>query len=211
MASDSPAVIVFNEDGYAVDTVIDVDGNRGLHTTSPFTALQEKLVSTTIVKEETSDTAYYMLIDLDNSKHKHDISGSAIKSTHIIGRAFKSAASAKWVIQPAIVLDINATSAEIAVLHSISLALRDTSRFSIENQAVYKFPNLFDFTVSEGELLKQSTGTIINVTEINTATSIEDIFGDTVVPSIGDMIVRAVRQVGVGTIDFAYNIQYFVE
>jgi hypothetical protein len=215
MPTDSPAVIVYNEDGYAVDTVVDDNGDRGLHTTSRFTENSEKIVGVSFTKanaEAVSSTTYYMGIDLSNTTDFKHNPGNGIKLVQVISKGFKSSASAEWSAQLLVVIRIDGTDSDLAVLAQTSLTLRDTGRLGIAEQIVNLWPNPVDLTVSGGELIRNLTNAIdFNETAINTGVTLEDAAGNSVVPAVGDVLIRAHKISGTGDLEFAFGIQYYVE
>jgi hypothetical protein len=215
MPADSPAVIVYNEDGYAVDTIVDDNETRGLHTTSLFTENSEKVVGVGFFKGDENaltDTAYFMGIDLSNTTDFKHEPGNGIKLVQAIGKGFKSNAGAEWSVQLAIVLRIDGTDADLAIMAQASLTLRDTARLGIAEQIVNFWPHILDLTVTSNELSKNLTNTIeTNVTAINTGVTLEDAAGNNVAPAVGDLLIRAQKIGGTGTLEFAFGLQYYVE
>ena len=212
MPNESPAVIIYNEDGYAVDTVVDGDGNRGLHTTSPFTEDRDKLVGVSFAKLLVATTTYYMGIDLSNTTDYHHAAGAGIFLSRSIAKALTTHAGPRWRVQRIVVLRIDGTDADLAILPQASVNLGDTSQLSVPEQVVDLWPALANLTVSGGAFTRFLTNAIeLNVAAVNTGITFEDAAGNTPTPAVGDLLIRAELISGGGTLDFAFGLEYFVE
>ena len=210
MAGDSPAAIIFNIDGYEVDTVTDAANLLGLHTTSPFTIDREKLVAVNFGKENISNTTHFVLIDLDGPDYKHS-PGSAVIISGASAQALKSVSGSKWDIALLVVLRIDGTNADLGVLPLASVFLRDTSKFS-DGGTIITFPSFIDLTVSGGDFTKIANGLKeTNVAAVNTGITFEDALGNSVTPAVGDVLIRTDKVSGAGNLEFVYSMQYFVE
>ncbi len=213
MAGDSPAVIIFNVDGYNVDTILDAANQLGLHTANPFTIDREKLIIAEIVQENLVATEYFMFIDLDNGggAYKHT-AGPAAFLVGAAATAFKTKNNDSWEIEIGTILDINGTDATIGFLSLATLSVRSTSTFEDTGGGGTLFPVIIDTTVSGGDFTKIATSNKETVTDINTGVTIEDVGGNLVTPAIGDIIVRAnLLSGGTGELFFNFSLIYFVE
>jgi len=214
MSGESPAVILFDADGYEVDVIEDSDGYRRLAAdtrtiSDPFSRDRDKLVSVNFGQSVTA-TTYYAFIDLDGPGYKHT-SGTKVIVGAAGGRAIKSNSGAKWQVTLMVVLRIDGTDADLGILPLASVSLLDTSKFSGDSQVVL-FPAVQDFSVSSGEFEKVTDGSQeLNVTAVNTGTTVQDVLGNSVTPAVGDVLLRATKISGGGTLGFTYSMQYWVE
>ena len=173
---------------------------------------RDKIVGLSFAKLGGIGTAYYMGIDLSNTTDFKHSAGTGIRLVQSIGKAFKTNAGAKWSVQLIVVTRIDGTDADLAVLAQASLALRDTSKLSIDEQVVNLWPHVINLTVAAGELSQALTNAIeLNVAAVNTGVLLEDAAGNTVAAAAGDMLIRVELVSGGGTLDFAYGLQYWVE
>ena len=173
--------------------------------------IEDLFVGVAYAKLDVADTTSYMFIDLDSTTHRHKV-GTAIKLGQVLGKGFKSSSGGKWVAQLGVIIRINATDSDIAVLTGVSVALRDASMLSTPEQIVDFYPHVLDLSVVNGEFSANVTNAkILGLTEINTGIQLEDVNGDLVTPAAGDMIIRAENISGGGSFDFAFSAQYFVE
>lgn len=215
MPAESPAVIIFDQDGNPVDVIQDVDGYYRIAVDSrissnPFSLDRDKVVIVNIGREGETDTVYYDLIDLDGPDYKHT-PGSAAKVIGIAGKGLKTNSGSQWAIQLAVILRIDGTDADLGILPGGSISLRDTSIFGASESFII-FPAFLDLEVSGGDFVKIANGfQELGVTDINTGTTIEDALGNNVTPAVGDVLLRVNRIQGAGTLSFAYGVQYWVE
>jgi hypothetical protein len=216
MPAESPAVIIFDQDGNPVD-VIHVDGyyriavdSKAIIDSDPFTIDRDKIVVANMAKQGITTTTYYMFIDLDGADYKHT-PGSYVVAAGISGAAFKSNSGASWEVDLMVILDIDGVSADLGFVPGGSILLRDTSKFSDE-KIIELFPTVVSLEVSGGDFTKITTGLIESgVTDINTGVLLEDIVGNNVTPAVGDVLLRVTNTLGAGTLQFAYGMQYWVE
>lgn len=215
MSSESPAVIIFDQDGYAIQAIQDADGYYRLAVDSkvvndPFSTDRDKLVAVNFGKTGISTSNNYVFINLEGVGYKHDFGTKAIVSA-ISANARKSNVGAKWEIQLAVVLRIDGTDADLGILPFGAIQLKDTNTFNQFISSNY-FPNVINLEVSGGDFVYITNGfRENNVSGINTATTIKDVLDNDVIPAVGDVLIRITEVVTGGTLDFAYSMQYWVE
>lgn len=214
MPAESPAVIIFDQDGYAVEVIQDDEGNYRLAVdakvgSDPFSEDRDKIVGVNF-HDTPSVTTYYVFVDLDGAQYKHT-SGSAAIVTGLSGKALKEKVGAEWAIQLIVVLRIDGVDADLGILPTASISLQKTSSFIGETQANY-FPTLLDLTVLAGDFTKISNGyKELNVSDVNTGITFSDVFGANVTPAVGDILLRVNKISGTGGVEFSYGMQYWVE
>jgi len=175
--------------------------------------LEDSLVNAAYAKLGVAVTTYFLFIDVSGSQYAHT-PGTAAKMFHATAKAIKSSSNGKWGVGVGVVLRIDGTDADIGFLPGLDLSLRDTSKFATEEQIVSLFPNFIDLAVAAGDLTKTVLNPELKVlgeAAVNTGSTLEDARGAAVVPGVGDLVIRAERISGPGTLDFAYGMQYFVE
>jgi len=237
MAGESPAVVLYDDNGkpIAVQNGIavpvgtssllisgqDAGGDaRTLLTESDGTARtrdafiddRDKIVGVSFYKIGVTATTYYMGIDVSNTTDFKHTAGTDIQLAMSIGKAIKSNAGAQWTVQLLVVLRIDGTDSDLAVLAQSSLSLQDTSALSRLEQIVDLWPRVINLGVSGGKFTKILTNLIeTNVAAINTGVTVEDAAGNTPTPAVGDLLIRAELISGSGTLDFAYGLHYWVQ
>jgi len=258
MPGDSPAIIVFDQNGNAIEVIQDSDGYYRLAVDSkisgvdiiqddsgdnrlavdssisnidiiqdsdgydrlatnnkviedPFSVDRDKLVAVNLGKSGISTTTYYVLIDLDDADYKHDITGTDVILSYAGGTAVKSKSTDKWKIELMVVLFIDGTSANLAVLPITTVSLEYSGTF-IQDRFVNIFPNVLNLTVFGGDFLYSTNGlSESSVTAVNTGVTFENAAGNNVIPAVGDVLLRVTLVDGNGTVDFTYGSQYWVE
>jgi len=165
------------------------------------------------VKSSISADQYFLLIDLDNQggggPYKHSGSGG-VKFHWVHGHLIKSKQQAEWNVVLLVVLDIDGTDATLAALEFSSLHSEDTLKYeSSITQSVT--PHVLDLTVSGSSLAFLTVGDIrTGVVEVNTSSTLKDVAGNDVVPSVGDVLVLVKKGTGSGTAKFHYTLIYEV-
>jgi len=179
----------------------------------PESRLVGKAVGVGFFKLAVAATTYYMGIDLSNTTDFPHTAGAGIFLMRSIGRSLKTTAGAKWSVQLLVVLRVDGTDSDLAILAQASMTLRDPSTLSIPEQVVDLWPAPSDLTVVTNDLPKFLTNQKeLGVTALNTSTDLEDAAGNTTVhPAVGDLLIRVELISGGGTLDFAYGLQYYVE
>lgn len=214
VAADAWPTAIYDASGNAVGVLLDGVVYR-LQVQTRFEEDREKVVAVAFGKEGAeapTATAYYMGVDVSNTSDFPHAAGSGIKLVHSIGRAVKSNAGSSWSIQVMVVLRIDETDSDLAVIGAVSMSLRDTSKLSIDGQSVNLWPHFADLTVSGNELTNIATNLVVlNVPAVNTSVLLEDAVGNTVAAAEGDLLIRVLLLSGGGNLEFAYAIQYFVE
>jgi len=202
-------VLIAGWDGANVRTILTgTDGS--IRVKGDFADDRDKIVGATFQKDGITATTYYDFIDINGSSYKHG-SGTAVYMSRIVGQALKSNSGAKWVIQLMVVLRIDGTDSDLGLLSEGLITLKDTSTFRGEIE-MSTFPVFLDLSTSGGDFTSIADGSKeTGVTAINTGVTIDDIFGSSVTPAVGDVLLRVTLLSGGGTLDFAYSTQYFVE
>jgi len=176
-----------------------------------FTDDRDKVVGVNFAKTLVAATTYYEFIDLDGSSYKHNTSGTDIVIASSGGWAAKTNSGSKWKVQLMIVLAIDGTSSDLGILPLFSIDLGNTSQFS-DKQFQNLFPSVLNLAVSSGDFTHIADGyKETGVTAVNTGITLDDVFGSSVTPAVGDLLLRVELISGVGTLDFAYGLQYWVE
>ena len=208
--TENPVLVAGWDTTNAQTLLTETDGS--VRTKDDFIDDRDKMVGVSFAKLGGTATAYYMGIDLSNTTDFKHAAGTGIRLVQSIGKAFKTNAGAKWSVQLIVVTRIDGTDADLAILAQASLALRDTSKLSIDEQVVNLWPHVVDLTVTAGELSQNLTNAIeLNVAAVNTGVLLEDAAGNTVAAAVGDLLIRVELVSGGGTLDFAYGLQYWVE
>jgi hypothetical protein len=207
-------VLVAGQDGTNVQTLkTETDG--ALRTRDDFIDDRSKVVGVSFGKfgpAAISATTFYMGIDVSNTTDYRHTAGTKIVVVQTVGKAQKSNAGAKWALRLAVVIRIDGTDADLSIMPASSVSLQDTSKLSTDEQINNFWPHVPSLGVTAGELTKVASNTIeYNVAAVNTATLLEDVAGNTVVPAVGDLLIGAELIAGAGTFEFAYGIQYWVE
>lgn len=172
---------------------------------------RDKIVGVNFAKTLVAATTYYEFVDLDGSNYKHNTSGTALLVASSGGWAAKTNSGSKWNVQLAVILAIDGTSADLGVLPLFSISLGNTSQFS-DKQFQNLFPGVVNLAVSSGDFTYIADGyKETGVTAINTGITLSDVFGSSVTPAVGDLLLRVELVSGVGTLDFAYGLQYWAE
>ncbi len=155
---------------------------------------------------------YFLFVDVSSATYAHT-AGSAVRVAHATSKGLKTSSGAKWAVQLAVVLSIDGTEAELGILPGMSLSLRDSSTLTTPEQVIDLFPNLADLTVASGDLTKWVLNPDLKLTDtaVNTGITLEDARGASVVPAVGDLLIRVEQVSGAGSLDFAYGMQYLVE
>jgi hypothetical protein len=158
-----------------------------------------------------STTSYYLIVDLSNSSgaYKH-IGSSSIKLLGVQGTAIKSKIIDQWGIDVGTVLSIDATQALIGWIRYGTIGLRGTSESQIETNVI-SYPVYTDLVVSGGDYTSIADSFKESVTDLNTTILIPDVSGTNLVASPGDLVIRANKISGDGTILFHHHFWYFVE
>lgn len=209
-AGDPVQVAGVDGSGNVQSVLTETDG--AVRTRNDFQDDRDKIVGLSFYKEGVTATTYYMGIDLSNTTDFKHSAGTGIRLVTSIGKALKSNIGAQWAIQLMVILRIDGTDSDLAVLAQASLSLQDTSRLSILEQVVDLWPHVANLTVSGGAFTNLLTNLIeTNVAAINTGVTVEDAAGNTPTPAVGDLLIRADLQSGSGTLDFAYGLHYWVE
>lgn len=208
--SRSPAAILYDASGNPVG-IEEIRTVYRLQTQDLFAEDRGKIVAANLSKNSISATTYYVLIDLDSSAYKHDNTGTGLYLTGFSGRALKSNVGSQWAVQLAVVLRIDGTDADLGILPGGSVSLRDTSTLS-GGGSLSLFPGYDNLTVSGGDFTHIADGTTeTNVAAVNTGVTFEDVYGTSVTPAVGDVLLRATLLLGSGTLEFSYGLQYWVE
>ncbi len=176
----------------------------------PHSRREPDIYSSAFAATDVAVTTFYMLVDLDGAGFPHT-PGTKASIVGSFGKAFKSSAGAKWVVDVGVVTRIDGTDSDITFFSAASMFLRDTSSLTVETQAiVLDFPLSAD--VAAGALARGvSNFNLDPETGLNTGAGIEDPTGATPTAAVGDIIIKARLVSGAGTLDFVSAIQYFVE
>ncbi len=174
----------------------------------PFSRDRDLLVAANYAKEGVTATTYYMLIDLSSAAYPHDNTGTRLVLAGAAVAALKSQSSARWAVQLGVVLEIDAVDSKIGWLPVVSAFLRDTSKFEVD-RIVSLFPNLLDLAQSTGAYAKIATSLAESgIAQVNTGIVLEDALGGSVAPALGDLVLRAEKIDGAGTLGFSVGVQY---
>lgn len=205
-------VQVAGVDGSGNTQSVRTETDGSVRTRDDFIDDRDKIVGLSFYKEGVAATTYYMGIDLSNTTDFKHAAGTGIRLVTSIGKAIKSNIGAKWAVQLLVVLRIDGTDSDLAVLAQASVSLQDTSALSRLEQVVDLWPHVANLSVSGGALTSILTNLIeTGVTAINTGVTLEDAAGNTPTPAVGDLLIRADLISGSGTLDFAYGLHYWVE
>ena len=216
-AADGAAVVgdpvqVAGVDGSGNLQAVRTETDGSVRTRDDFIDDRDKLVGVSFAKEAVATTTYYMAIDVSNTTDFHHTAGTAIHLSRSIGKALKTNAGSQWRAQLMVVLRIDGTDADLAILAQTSVNLEDTSTLSVPEQVVDLWPSLANLEVSAGVFTSFLTNAIeLNVAAVNTGSAFEDAAGNTPAPAVGDLLIRAQLNSGGGTFSFAFGLEYFVE
>lgn len=183
---------------------------NGVTALSPFVADRNALVRVNMRSVVTA-TTYFAFIDLDGTGYKHDLSKSAVSLASASAEVLKSSSNAKWVLQLMTVLRISATDSDLGVLQG-GLTLQDTATLARSRTDDF-FPAFVDLTVIAGGYAKIASGIQENgVTDIKTASTIPNVFGDQITPDVGDVLLRATKLSGspASELEFTATASYLV-
>ena len=159
---------------------------------------------------ETAD-GYYMFIDLDGASYKHT-AGTKVMLHQVSGHLIKSRHDLDWKVSLAVILDINATDADYAILGFTDMHTENSALFQVE-LGYRAFPDPADLGVTTGALTRIAASNIVLAdVNVNTTGTLTDVSGAAVTPAIGDIIIVSDNiNTGSGTADFHFSANYEVK
>lgn len=180
-----------------------------------FTNERRGIVWAEVFFQDLSDTTYKVFVDLDNNNgtgpYKHTGGdGYQLKIASTSGILRKQRNGDQWAALFGVVKNIDGTNATIEWIAGSSVSSKSTSEFLDRHSETF-FPALLDLSVSGGDMVSLASGFEEVVTEVNTATTLEDIKGNLVTPAAGDIVARVRKLSGTGTIEAVFSISYLVE
>lgn len=208
MSQDSPAAILFDITGSDISSIADgsilrlaVDARAAADTRPNFV----DWTSGDII----GPSLWTVLIDVDDrggvGPYKH-ASGSTIVLKHGRFRLTKSSPTSRWKVRLGVILDIDGTSADIAIFESLTLALENAGDLHASS-VLGPHPFQLDLAASLTGLTQGLTP-VETVTAVNTGAMLPDATGTSITPAIGDLLIHIEKLSGGGGV--TANVQALV-
>jgi hypothetical protein len=207
----SPVSVLFDAAGNPIASVLDGSDYRLMvDSRNEITTDRDRAVIIDIYKDAVpAGPTYYLVIDIDNTggKYKHG-AGTKIVVLGGVGSLGKSQTGSSWTITHGVILSYSSPNADIAWLRLGSMNALSSEKAG-ENFSGFIFPLEADLEVTGGDLTK--IGASWKETGVAIGATVEDAFGDSQTPAVGDTVFRVERIGGSGDATFHTSWWYYVE
>lgn len=154
----------------------------------------------------------FVLIDRDNGGGGYVHTGNGhIEIYAAQGHLVKSKSNDMWEVHMLVVLRINATDADLALVAFNSLHANDT-QMSQHTREFSLYPMSLNLAVLNGTLRNVNPSRVLLAdTTVNTTAGLDDANGVSVTPQVGDVLIRTERILGNGDAEVEFEVCYRVQ